>query len=94
MKLVWTGPAVADRSAIREYIAQDDPAAALALDELISERCNMLPDQLNLGKKGRVESTRELVIHRNYIVVYDLSADDVRVLHAARLWPPERTDDR
>ncbi len=92
MKVVWTGPAVADRSAIREYIARDDPGAAVALDELISERCNMLLDQPNLGKKGRVEGTRELVIHKNYILVYDLSGDSVRilrVLHTALLWPKE-----
>jgi len=92
VKVVWTGPAVADRSAIREYIARDDPGAAVALDELISERCNMLLDQPNLGKKGRVEGTRELVIHKNYILVYDLSGDSVRilrVLHTALLWPKE-----
>ena len=35
--------------------------------------------------------TRELVAHQNYILVYDTAGDLVRVLrvlHAARQWPP------
>ncbi|MFI4939514.1 MAG: type II toxin-antitoxin system RelE/ParE family toxin [Burkholderiales bacterium] len=42
MRLVWTRPASADRKEIREYIEQDNPAAALALDELISEKASRL----------------------------------------------------
>jgi plasmid stabilization system protein ParE len=38
VRLVWTRPASAGRKELREYLAQDDPAAALALDALISER--------------------------------------------------------
>lgn len=33
---------------------------------------------------------RELVVHRNYILVYDVTGDEVRilrVLHARRQWP-------
>lgn len=94
MKLVWARPAHADRKKIREYIAQHAPAAALALDELFSEKAGLLLDHPDLGRTGRVPGTRELVAHRNYILVYD-TADDVvrvlrvlRVLHAARQWPP------
>lgn len=38
---------------------------------------------------------RELVVHANYILIYDLNANSVRalralrVLHAARQWPSE-----
>ncbi|MFA7681242.1 MAG: type II toxin-antitoxin system RelE/ParE family toxin [Pigmentiphaga sp.] len=91
MRLVWTRQAHADRKKIREYIVQHAPAAALALDELFSEKASLLIDHPNLGRQGRVSGTRELVAHRNYILVYDLSGDLVRVLrllHAARQWPP------
>lgn len=94
MKLVWTRQAHADRKKIREYIVQHAPAAALALDELFSEKASLLIDHPNLGRTGRVPATRELVAHRNYILVYDLSGDAVRVLrllHAARQWPPRYT---
>nr|WP_221188421.1 type II toxin-antitoxin system RelE/ParE family toxin [Halomonas cerina] len=88
--MVWTRLASLDRKAIREYIAQDNPAAALALDELISEKAERLADHPDLGRPGRVAGTRELVAHRNYILVYDVAGDAVRVLrvlHAARQWP-------
>lgn len=94
MRLVWTEPASLDRKEIREYIAQDNPAAALALDELISEKASRLIDHPGLGRPGRVTGTRELIAHQNYILIYDITQDLVRVLrvlHAARQWPPTRT---
>ena len=91
MKLVWTPEAIADRDDIYDYIETDNPAAALALDELFSEKSEWLADHSRLGRAGRVDGTRELVAHENYILVYDLVGDLVRilrVLHAARQWPP------
>ncbi|WP_416137205.1 type II toxin-antitoxin system RelE/ParE family toxin [Halomonas sp. HK25] len=93
MNLVWTRPARFDRKEIREYIAQDNPVAALALDELISEKAGRLVDHPDLGRPGRVSDTRELVVHQHYILIYDVTGDSVRVLrvlHAARQWPPSR----
>lgn len=97
MKLVWTRTASADRKDIREYIAQNNPAAALALDELFSEKANRLVDHPGLGRPGCVTGTRELVAHQNYILIYDAVDDLVRilrVLHAAKQWPPVRLDGR
>lgn len=90
MKLVWTESAHKDRKVIREYIADDNPAAALALDVLFEERSSRLTDHPNLGRPGRVKGTCELVVHQNYILVYDIAEDMVRilrVLHIARQWP-------
>lgn len=94
MRLVWTKLASLDRKDIREYIAQDNPAAALALDELISEKASRLVDHPGLGRLGRVAGTRELIAHQNYILIYDITQDLVRVLrvlHTARQWLPTRT---
>lgn len=93
MRLFWTPEALDDRRAIYDYIEADNPSAALALDELFSKKANGLVDQASLGRLGRVTGTRELVAHQNYILIYDTVADVVRilrVLHAARQWPPAR----
>jgi len=90
MELFWTPEAIKDRDDIYNYIEADNPAVALTLDELLSEKASRLVDHPNLGKPGRLTDTRELVAHQNYILVYDLAGDLVRVLrvlHAARQWP-------
>jgi addiction module RelE/StbE family toxin len=92
VRLKWTGPAAADRREIREYIAQSNPAAALALDELFKSKAAKLLNLPQMGRPGRAAGTRELVAHRHYILVYDLAGDLVRILrvmHTARQWPPD-----
>ena len=91
MRLLWTPEALDDRRAIYEYIEADNPSAALAFDEFLSEKAKRLIDHPGLGRLGRVPGTRELVAHENYILIYDTTADQVRVLrvlHASRQWPP------
>jgi addiction module RelE/StbE family toxin len=91
MELHWTPEAVADRNAIYDYIEPDNPAAALALDELFDEQADHLIKYPLMGRQGREAGTREWVVHQNYILVYDAHGETVRVLrvlHAARRWPP------
>jgi len=93
MELFWTPEAIQDRDDIYDYIEADNPAAALAIDELLSEKAALLVDHPSLGRLGRAPGTRELVAHRNYVLVYDVDRDVIRVLnvvHAARQWPPFR----
>ncbi|MDR2244169.1 MAG: type II toxin-antitoxin system RelE/ParE family toxin [Burkholderiales bacterium] len=90
---VWTHQAALDRKEIRDHIAQSNPAVALTLDEMFSEKASLLIGHPHLGRLGRVKGTRELVVHQNYILIYDLTGDMVRILrilHAARQWPPVR----
>ncbi|WP_081486654.1 type II toxin-antitoxin system RelE/ParE family toxin [Nitrospirillum viridazoti] len=91
MKLIWTRSATINRKKIREYIAQENLAAALALDELFSKRAVHLVKHPAAGRPGRVAGTRELVIHPNYLMIYEVAGGTVRILrllHAARQWPP------
>jgi addiction module RelE/StbE family toxin len=91
VKLVWSRTALADRREIRTRIKQDNPAAAVTLDGQFSEMARHLSDHPELGKPGRVPSTRELIAHQNYIMIYDIDGDRIRILrilHAARRWPP------
>lgn len=91
MPLFWTPESIQDREDIYDFIEADNPAAALHLDEIFSEKALHLVDHPALCRLGRVVGTRELVVHPNYILVYDVRGDRVRVLrvlHAARRWPP------
>jgi addiction module RelE/StbE family toxin len=93
MNLFWTPEAIQDREDIYDYIDVDDPTAALDLDELFEEKAALLVNHPNLGRSGRAPGTRELVVHRNYLLIYDQASDLVRVLnvvHTARQWPPVR----
>lgn len=91
MRVLWTDIALADREHIIRHIAEDDLVAALNL----LDRFDAVGDQLESfpasGREGRVTGTREIVAHENYLLVYTISQDAVRilnVLHAAQQWPP------
>jgi toxin ParE1/3/4 len=93
LKLTWTREASADREAIYDYIESDNPRAALELDEQFARRATQLLTRPMIGRPGRVPTTRELVVRPNYVLVYDLDGDMIRilrVLHAAQQWPTER----
>ncbi len=91
MRLVWTRLAVEDREQIFDYIALDSPSAALAVDGALSKQLNLLKEFPEMGRSGRVEGTRELVVQGTpFIVAYQVRNDSVRILrilHGARLWP-------
>ena len=87
-RLLWSEDAENDL----EYIARDAPAAALRMRDEIERRLQVLAEHPNIGRRGRVTGTRELVLAGTpYIGIYQRQADDVvilRVLHGARRWPP------
>lgn len=90
MKLEWSVDARNDREAIFDYITADNPRAAIAVDERIQVQVETLREFPSIGRPGRVEGTRELVISRTpYIAAYALIDDAIRVLHSARLWPDD-----
>jgi len=89
--LVWTLEALQDRDAIYDYSEADNPAAALAFDKRFAEKAARLVDHPALGRRGRVAYTREMIVHRRYIIVYkvdDSAVQILRVLHAALQKPP------
>jgi toxin ParE1/3/4 len=93
VQVVWLPGAEANLLHIVEHIAQDNVGAALALAKLIRARAEQLSEPPTLFRKGRVRGTREMVVHPNYVVVYRVRArlkriEILRVLHAARQWPP------
>ena len=92
MRIRWRPLAEADRDGIIDHIAQDNVQAALELGDMIERRVTQLVEP-RLYRSGRVRSTREIVVHPNYVVVYRIKRDEieiVRVLHTARQWPLSR----
>ena len=87
MKLFWTHEALDDRRTIYSYIEAENPRAALQLDALFAEKSASLLQHPKLGRAGRILGTRELIVHRNYFLVYHVVGISVRILrlmHAAQ----------
>lgn len=88
MRIVWSETAIANLSEIREYVEQDQPAAARRLARRILISVERLAKHPNLGRHGRELDTRELVIAGTaYIVPYRVRRDSleiIAVLHAAQ----------
>lgn len=91
MTIRWLRTATRDRFAQLDYIATDNPAAAVRMDEAIERQTNMLMQYPLMGREGRVNGTRELVIRRSpFIAVYRVQAEKIeilRLLHGAQQWP-------
>jgi toxin ParE1/3/4 len=91
MKICWTVESLEQIELIVAYIAKDNVSAALALADAIFDRVEaILPDNPKAGRPGRVDGTRELVVHASYLVAYRIGKGTVDILtvqHAARLWP-------
>lgn len=91
MKIVWTGPARQDLRQVFEYIVEDSPKAATQLLSVIKERAALLQDNPHMGRMGRVDGTRELVIAGTpYILPYRVKDNQIQILavfHGARQWP-------
>jgi toxin ParE1/3/4 len=91
VRLVWTTLAVRDREQIFDFIALDSPPAALAVDEALSRQVKLLKEFPEMGRPGRVEGTRELVVQGTpFIAAYQVRRDSVRILrilHGAQQWP-------
>lgn len=89
LSLLWKKQARLDLLNIVEHIAQDNPDAAEELANDIEARTEKLREFPEMYKVGRKRGTRELVAHKNYIVVYRVINSQVEVLrvkHSAQQW--------
>lgn len=87
---LWRPAAIADRKRITQYIAKDNPRAAIEMGDMLIQNAEQLGQHPTLGRVGRVKGTRELVVHPNYILIYRIVAkvpEVLRLKHAAQKWP-------
>lgn len=91
MTLIWSRRAQANLKVILTYIAKDDPAAARRLvDAIIGSAEITLTKHPMAGRPGRVEGTREWVVHTRYVVVYRIVDGQIQVItvrHTSSRWP-------
>jgi toxin ParE1/3/4 len=80
MKLEWTRAALADLQQILGFIAQDNPHAARALAAGFRQTAEHLAAHPFIGRRGDLEGTRELMLHRNYLQTYRVGSEAVEIL--------------
>ena len=91
MEVRWLRLALADLDGIFQYIAQSNEQVAKRVIADIWHSGQLLGQHPNMGRAGRVDGTRELVIHDSkYLIPYRVIHNEVqilRVLHGAMDWP-------
>jgi len=91
MKLRYTRKAFGHLVEIHAYTEQEWPGTSQEVGKAIEQAVRQLLQHPELGRFGRVEGTRELIVPRlPFIVAYRVSeshVDVLAILHAARRWP-------
>lgn len=91
MNVQWLLEASQQRYEQLDYIAKENPIAAIRLDEEIEVQTESLVQNPEIGREGRVAGTRELVIARTpFLAVYRVESDQIQILnllHQSQQWP-------
>jgi len=92
VNIVWSPEAIEDLISLRAYVGAEDSEAARRLAMRIVGAIETLVSQNpEIGRRGRVPGTRELVVARtSYIAPYRIKDDAIEVLripHGSRRWP-------
>lgn len=91
----WRPSALEDLSAILRHIAKDNPKRAKDFAKELRAKAELLalhPQMGRIGRPGLPDWVRELVAHRNYIILYRLvntsrTVEILRIKHAAQQMP-------
>lgn len=91
MHIRWLRRALRNLEQAHSYIQKDNPEAAQELILRIQAAVSQLENYPFIGRLGRVEGTRELIIPNTpYIVIYRIKEESVeilRVLHTSKRYP-------
>jgi len=90
LPVIWNDKAQDDVERIFSYISARNRAAAERLADEIEASTLILSEHPNLYRLSRrLPGCREIVIHTNYIVIYRVETDCVRVVrvvHGSRMY--------
>lgn len=91
MRIEWLPLARDDQDTQLDFVAAQDPWAAIRLGDALEQTIETLSDHPLVGRTGRVKGTRELVVPKSpFVVVYQVERDSIvilRLLHGAQRWP-------
>ncbi|WP_376985069.1 type II toxin-antitoxin system RelE/ParE family toxin [Bosea sp. R86505] len=91
MKIVWTRRSLREIDEAFAFVARDSPAAASAMVAAMEAGAAVLAEHPEIGRPGRVDGTRELVLSGSpYILPYrvrDGCIEILAVFHTSRAWP-------
>ncbi len=99
MKIIWREEALQDFKGAIQYLRDRNPNAALSASAAIRRNVRLLSDHPHLGRAGRVEGTRELVIAgTSHVVIYTVDSLAgvvviLRVLHGRMRWPRQSDEE-
>jgi toxin ParE1/3/4 len=89
----WTRLAIQHLREAYEYVARDCPEAAEKMVERVFTAVEALERYPNMGRQGRLQGSRELVIAGTpFVVIYRPGRKTVQILavfHSARKWPDQ-----
>ncbi len=93
MIAAWLSPALRDLPAQLSDLAERNPYAAYDMNTAIDNAALRHPEQPRIGRPGRLEGTRELMIRGTpFMFVYRIEADRIlilRPLHSAQSSGPQ-----
>ncbi|MGO7346538.1 type II toxin-antitoxin system RelE/ParE family toxin (plasmid) [Rhizobium leguminosarum bv. trifolii] len=95
MKPVWRAKAESDRKKAIQFITDQNVGAAISQLDEIERQTDLLIDQPEIDRPGRIDGTRELIISRtSFIVIYRVGqkikqVEILRLVRGAQKWPPK-----
>lgn len=91
MKIIWTRLALDDFNQAYKFISTHNPKLLKNTIQQIDKALESLKNYPYLGKQGRVENTRELVVYQTpFVIPYRTKEDRIEILafiHGSRQWP-------
>lgn len=90
LPVIWSAPALDNLTDIVAFIADRNPSAAERIHQLIQDSILPAAEHPYIHRVGRVPGTREIVVHPNYVLVYQVTAEAIQVLavlHARQEYP-------
>lgn len=78
------------RNIIFDHIEEDNPAAAAKMDKIFLDAASSIEASPEIGRRGTLKGTRELIVHKTYRLVYEIHEDVILItalVSTSQKWP-------